>query len=75
MRIKGKVELFTPTLVSGWLAVFGKPDEPVRLELLLDGVSIALSAAQAFRPLLQKGFPPPAELRRFFVATVSAKPD
>lgn len=50
MRIKGKVELFTPTLVSGWLAVFGKPDEPVRLELLLDGVSIALSAAQAFRP-------------------------
>ncbi len=50
MRIKGKVEVFTPTTVSGWLAVFGHPDDRVRLELLLDGVSLAVASAESFRP-------------------------
>ncbi len=50
MRIKGKVELFTPTAVGGWLTAFGTPEDCVRLELLLDGISIAIAPADGFRP-------------------------
>ena len=49
MRIGGKVEVFTRRSVSGWLAVFGEPDERPRLELLLDGISVASATAGEFR--------------------------
>jgi hypothetical protein len=50
VRIKGKVELFTPTAVGGWLATFGTHDDRVELELLLDGIPIAAATADGFRP-------------------------
>jgi hypothetical protein len=50
VRIKGKVELFTPTAVVGWLAAFGAPEDRIRLELLLDGISIAIATADGARP-------------------------
>jgi len=49
VQIKGKVEIFTPTAVSGWLAVFDQPDQQIRLELLLDGVPVAVAPAVGFR--------------------------
>ncbi len=49
MRIKGKVEVLTPTAVGGWIAAFGAPEDRVRLELLLDGVAIAVAPADGFR--------------------------
>jgi Sulfotransferase family len=49
MRIGGKVEVFTRRSVSGWLAVFGESDERPRLELLLDGISVASATAEEFR--------------------------
>jgi hypothetical protein len=49
LRIKGKVEVSTPTTVGGWIAAFGVPEDRVRLELLLDGVAIAVAPADGFR--------------------------
>ena len=50
MIIKGKVEAFTPTTVSGWLAVFDKPDDTLRLQLILDEVSLAVAQVKGLRP-------------------------
>jgi hypothetical protein len=50
LRIKGKIEEFTPTGVSGWLTAFGTSDDRIRLELLLDGVPVSSSYADTFRP-------------------------
>jgi Sulfotransferase family len=49
LRIKGKIEVFTPTAVSGWLSVFGNPEDKVRLELLLDDISVATASAEHHR--------------------------
>jgi len=49
MRVGGKIEVFTRRSVTGWLAVFGQPDERPRLELLLDGVVLATAAADEYR--------------------------
>jgi hypothetical protein len=49
VRIKGKIEIFSPTVVRGWLAAFGKPEDKVRMELLLDGVQLATAMADQFR--------------------------
>ena len=50
MKIGGKVEVFTRRSVTGWLAVFGDPEDRPAVELLLDGVSLATAQAEQFRP-------------------------
>ena len=50
MRISGKVEVFTPWVIKGWLAIYGdNTDESPRIEVLLDGTPVASVIAKDYR--------------------------
>ena len=49
MGIKGKVEIFTPRTIVGWLAILGDCLERPQLEALLDGVVLATATADEYR--------------------------
>lgn len=50
MRIGGKIEVFTPRAIKGWIAVYGDDrDERLQLEVLLDGDLIATTTAEEYR--------------------------
>lgn len=47
--IKGAIELFTPTYLSGWATDDSAPDRPLTIQVLLDHAEIARATADAFR--------------------------
>ena len=68
--IKGAIELFTPTYLSGWAADEAAPDRPLAVQVLLDHAEIARATADGFRQdLKDAGF---GEGRHGYRATFAA---
>jgi hypothetical protein len=54
MLIKGRVERFSRRTISGWLSVAADPEKKPLLELVLDGRTLKVAAANQYRADLQE---------------------
>lgn len=54
MPLKGKVEVFTPRTVKGWVAAYGSPQDRLHLQLVLDDKVLASCNAATMRTDLKE---------------------